>query len=337
MDDEYVKPRPVVAGRPWVALAIALAAAVGLLLLPGRWTAPVKGTAAAALRPGQRAAAAISEQADRASGAVRRHFRTAGQLAEAQQEVERLKAENGRLAAQLAAAKRPARPAPEDARDEAHRLLVARCVTARVLGRQARAFLARHAILDAGSRSGIEPGALAVDPPPALIDRGIDAGLAPGRLVLADSRVWGKVVEVGTVTSTVQRVTEPGYRDVVRLAGPGMPGQAPRLGPEGILEGTGQPLARVRLVAVSEPVETGDLVYAAAGGVLPEPLLYGRVVRLEQPVGAAHWEIWMEPAAAASHPDQLAVLRVELNPLRVSSRQPAAGSHEEDSGRKRPR
>ena len=322
MNEEYVKPRPVFAGRPCVALATALAASVALLLLPARWTAPLKGAVAAALRPGQQAALVVSEQARRAMAAVKGHFQTAVQLAEAQEEVDRLKAENGRLAVQLAAAKAPARPAPQDARDDAQRLLVARCVTARVLGRQARAFLARHEILDVGSRSGVEPGAVAVDPPPALIDRGGDADLAPGRLVLAGSRVWGKVVEVGPYTSTVQRAAEAGYRDVVRLAGPSPPGQPPRLGPEGILEGTGQPLARVRLVSVNEPVEKGDLVYAAAaGGVLPEPLLYGRVVRLEQPVGAAHWEIWMEPAAE-SHPDRVAVLRVELNPLRVSSRQP---------------
>ena len=332
MKDEYAKPRPVVAVSPAVTLGIALAVAVALLLLPARWTAPLKGAAAAALRPGQQVALVISEQANRVSAAVKRHFRTAGQLAEAQQEVDRLEGENRRLAAQLAAAKRPARPVTEDAGDDAERLLVARCVKARVLGRQARAFLARHEILDAGSRAGVEPDALVVDPPPALIDRGSDADLAPGRLVLEGSRVWGKVVEVGPYTSSVLGVTEPGYRDVVRLAGPGPPGKPPRLGPEGILEGTGQPLARVRMIAVNEPIEVGDLVYtAAAGGVLPEPLRYGRVVRLERPVGAAHWEIWMEPAAAGN-PDQVAVLRVELNPLRVSSRQRAAGSGQPVAG-----
>jgi hypothetical protein len=106
-------------------------------------------------------------------------------------------------------------------------------------------------------------------------------------------------------------VTEPGYRDLVRLG---------ESGPQGVLEGTGEPLARVRLVEVTEPVAMGDGVYSTAGkGFLPEPLLYGRVVRVERPVGAAHWEIWMEPAADPHQTEEVAVLRVELNRLRVAA------------------
>jgi hypothetical protein len=59
---------------------------------------------------------------------------------------------------------------------------------------------------------------------------------------------------------------------------------------------------------------------AAARGILPDPLLYGRIARLERPTGAAHWEIWMEPAVAESAPETVAVLRAELSPLRVAER-----------------
>ncbi len=80
------------------------------------------------------------------------------------------------------------------------------------------------------------------------------------------------------------------------------------------------PMARVRLVEVTRPVSVGDLVYTAAEkGVLPAPLLYGRVVRLQRPIGAAHWEIWMQPALAADEPQQVAVLRTELNPSRLAA------------------
>ena len=84
------------------------------------------------------------------------------------------------------------------------------------------------------------------------------------------------------------------------------------------MEGTGEPLARVRLVAVTEPVSVGDPIYSSAGeGVVTSPLLCGRIVRLEQPVGAAYWEIWMQPAVGPREPQEVSVLRTELNPRRT--------------------
>jgi hypothetical protein len=48
-------------------------------------------------------------------------------------------------------------------------------------------------------------------------------------------------------------------------------------------------------------------------------MLYGRVAKLERKPGAAHWEISMEPAiATAAAPSRVAVLRMELNPARVT-------------------
>jgi len=284
-----------------------------LALLPGRWTAPTRGATATLLRPGQAAALGLRRHAARATTWVRCHFQAAGRLAEAEAELQRLAEENHRLAAELAAAQTRPSDTAGDPGDNGGRLLLARCVSARVLGRQARAFLGRHHLLDVGSREGIEPESLVVDCP-GLIDRGRDADLATGQLVLAGRRIWGKIVELGSQTSVVRGVTEPGYRDLVQL------GSA--RGPKGILEGTGEPLARIRLVEVTQPVSVGDPVYAAAGkGVLPVPLLYGRIVRLERPVGAAYWEIWMQPAVA-DEPEQVAVLRTELNPLRVAEKGP---------------
>ena len=64
----------------------------------------------------------------------------------------------------------------------------------------------------------------------------------------------------------------------------------------------------------------GDAVYSIAGkGFLAEPLLCGRVVRLERPVGAAHWEIWMQPAVDPHRTDEVAVLTIEVDPLRVAA------------------
>lgn len=300
---------------PAAALGIGLLAAIVLALLPARWTGAMRHTAQALLRPGQRAALGVRREGNRATTWVKSHFQTAAQLAETEGEIQRLKQENRRLAAELAAARTQPAKASADHTDDAEPLLLAQCVPALVLGRQARAFLGRHHLLDLGSSEGVQPEALVVAWP-ALIDRGGDSDIRPGQLVLSGRRVWGKIVELGSHTSVVRPVTEPGYRDVVQLGD--------SCGPQGILEGTGEALARIRLVEVTEPVSLGDPVYAtAAKGVLPAPLLYGRIVRLDRPVGAAHWEIWMQPAVA-DEPERVGVLRMELNPLRVAGKKTIA-------------
>jgi hypothetical protein len=47
--------------------------------------------------------------------------------------------------------------------------------------------------------------------------------------------------------------------------------------------------------------------------------LYGRVVRVEQRGGDAHWQIWMAPAVGRDLPDEVSVLRLRLNPKRQIS------------------
>jgi hypothetical protein len=73
------------------------------------------------------------------------------------------------------------------------------------------------------------------------------------------------------------------------------------------------------MVEATEAVAAGDLVFTADDSVLDVPLLYGRVVKLQRQPGAAHWEIWMEPAmSAGSPPSQVAVLQMEVNPARLA-------------------
>ena len=236
-------------------------------------------------------------------------------MAQSEADRRRLEEENRRLATELALLRsrtaRAERPASDD------RLLAAGCVPARVLGRQARDFLVSEGILDIGSRDGVRKGAMVIGAPKSLLDQGANRRLESEELVLAQGRVWGKIVEVGPQTSTVRTPCEPGFRDLVRLGVPSADGRTPRLGPQGLLEGTGEPLARVQGVDVTEPVAVGDAVYTASGqGVLPQPLLYGFVVRVQRPVGAAHWDIWMKPALD-SEPESVVVLRTQINPARV--------------------
>jgi cell shape-determining protein MreC len=246
---------------------------------------------------------------------IEAHDETLRRLARSEADRRKLEEQNGRLAAELALARRQTaenQRGPDDAR-----LLVAGLIPARLLGRQARDFLAGAGILDAGSRDGVRGEALVVGRPKWLVDQGANCRLTPEDLLLAEGRVWGKIVEVGPQTSTVRTPCEAGFRDLVKLGAPPADGRPPRLGPQGLLEGTGEPLARVGRVDVTEPVAVGDAVYTASDqGFLPQPLLYGFVVRVGRPVGAAHWEIWMKPAVE-DEPDRVFVLRPEINPARV--------------------
>ena len=304
-------------------LGVGLILAVLLMLVPPAWVAPVRGGIGAGLLPGQIGIANLLTEKDRLADEAKRHFDTVARLTEAERNLDRLRRENDRLTAQLeefdshnADLERESVSQAED------RLLNLQCIWARVLGQQARAFLQENVPLDVGSRAGVQSDALVIGGPEGLlIDQGKAAELQSGQLVLGRGRVWGKIVEVGPYTSTARTVTEPGYRDLVRLATPDAHGRPTRWGPEGILEGLGERLARIRLVEVTEPVSVGDLVFTAAGeGVLPKPLLYGRVVRVERPTGASHWKIWMEPAMGRHGPRRVAVLRIQLNPIRVAQR-----------------
>ncbi len=292
--------------RPGAALVAGLVLAVVLMALPASWTAARKGNVAAMLRPGHVVVLGLRAQVESIVARAANHLDTARKLAEAHREQARLAAENRRLTAELAAEQRRSASAEPDDAERSSRLLHARWVDARVLGQFARAFLARRHLLDAGSEHGVQADA-------PVIDRGRDAGVEAGQVVVGEGRVWGKVTEVGRLTSVVRTLTEPGYRDLVQL-GPS--------GPEGILEGNGEPLARLRHVEVTEPVALGDAVYSAAGrGLLEEALLCGKVVRVERPVGAAHWEIWVEPAVDPARVSSVAVLRAAPDPVRVAARE----------------
>ncbi|NLX97507.1 MAG: hypothetical protein GXY83_15170 [Rhodopirellula sp.] len=299
--------------HPHAALALGLAVALLLVCLPRDWSAAGKNAMQTALWPGQVAARAIRQPAAATLSAARRHFRTTAQLADAQRELESLREEKRRLLISLAAMEHEVQAATIREPVDHQRLLGVECVEAHVLGQQALAFLGRNHLLDVGFQEAISPNDLVIPAIPELIDRGSDWPLAAGQYVVRENGIWGKIVEVGRHASTVRGLTEPGYRDLVRLS------DGDAAGPQGILEGTGEPLARIRLIEVTEPVTVGDAVYAAVGkGILARPLRYGRVVRVERPIGAAHWDIWMQPTVDVDRLEQVAVLKTVLNPRRLA-------------------
>lgn len=311
--------------QPAVVLAIALIGSAALVCLPERYRTWIKGHTADTLRPAQVAMLGVRRETARWAAVARRQFRTASEAARLESEITRLTEENRQLAARLAALQLESN-APAAASGS---LLKARTVEARVLGRQALAWLGRAQLLDVGRTAGAENGALVLTSPHALIvDGGADRSLKPGQLALGENCVWGRIAEVGRYTSLVRGLLDPGYRDLVQIVGQKAAARGLRRGPQGVLEGTGAPQAKISRVEVAEPVEVGDLVYTAAElGLLARPALYGQVVRVQRPVGSAFWEIWMEPAGGARVPDRLSVLTADLRPSRLAT-SAAEGEHE---------
>jgi hypothetical protein len=85
-----------------------------------------------------------------------------------------------------------------------------------------------------------------------------------------------------------------------------------------VLVGNGDALCRIELVETTEPVSVGDQVCTVADGVVPTPLVYGHITRVEAPAAGAHWQIWMQPEIGADVPRQVAILKLELNPARIA-------------------
>jgi|GEM_PF-778322 len=326
-------------------LALTLAAGLLITALPRRALEPLRAGYAWAVEPGRLAADSVSQFAQTNIRRWRDRGTTTEKLAALRQQVEQLTARNNELESVLA------RPAPgvnahsiaSASADELPPLIRVDCLAVHVLGRHACAVLATDQIIRAGQDQGLSRDSLVLadsalrspktnDPKtsqPTMIDGGEDAGLTMGDLTLVGRRVYGRVVKVGAQTSTVRRADQPGYRDVVEIA----PAQAdtaqskianaqaaqatPPPALRGILEGVGEQQARVRMVSAQQVVSVGDLVLTTEQqGVSPQPLVYGRVARVERAAGAPHWDIWVDLAAGSDAQDRLLVLRARRNPAR---------------------
>ena len=307
----------------WSACAAAgtVAAALVLASLPNRWISPARELARETLRPGQLAVASMRDRVQSFGTPVREVFSRAERLAQSESDLREANAENERLRAALVAARASLAKEQLLARTRmttSEPLTRNALIETRVLGTQARAFLERRGIIEAGRTHGVEPGNLVVDATAQSVDVGQDLGAESGDYLLAGRGVWGRIVDVGPHTATARRVHGAGYRDLVRLSH----GQDdnPHWGPQGILEGTGERLCRIRYIDTTEPVSVGDLVYAAPHqSGTDEPLVYGRVVRAQRAAESAHWDVWMEPAAAGTAPERLAVLTARVNPRRLAN------------------
>jgi cell shape-determining protein MreC len=304
--------------RPRLILAGSLALGLIMAVLPARVLQPLRGLYDRALEPGQIVAGRLVARAETLVARVRHVSATADEVAELTGNAARLRARNQELETALTLAQ--ARAAQADATNKLPAtppLVLTEAIRARVLGRRSGALLTETEIVAAGSTSGIRREALALVDSSVTVDAGLDAAVVAGDFALVGRRVYGKVFEVAPHTCVVRSADQPSYRDVVQLMKL-VDGQA-HFGATGILEGAGSGRCRVRMVAASEEVAAGDLVFTARDeGLSTQPLLYGAVSRCERSPGAPHWDIWINLDDGRERPSHLVVLRSTLNPARVA-------------------
>jgi cell shape-determining protein MreC len=302
--------------RRGAKLASPLAGLVGLLALasvlaclPESRAAPLREAMQSIVAPGQ----SLVSQAHHWTSRRFEYLVTASaeidQIGVLADEVHRLQLRNEELEAALALA----RPGQEESSAASTPLVGADLVGARVLGRQARVFLQRAKLIESGADFGLEEGDLALATTRPLVDQGANVGLAVNDLAIAGRRVWGRLEQVGPHTSSIRRATDAGFREVIELAH--CDDGHWHITARGVLEGKGEALARVSMVAVTHSVSVGDFALAASlRGVVSAPLVFGRIERVERRPGMTHWDIWVTPAVGPDEPGQVEVLRLKSSP-----------------------
>jgi cell shape-determining protein MreC len=196
-------------------------------------------------------------------------------------------------------------------------LLVPELLEAIVLGEENAALWRSGKLIDKGRADGLLESTLVLEDCNPLIDQGSAAGLKTGQAVYAGRIVIGRIALVGRLSSTFEPVTHPNYRGRARLARKTEEGLL--FGAGGILAGQGEPLCRLERVNSTVPVSVGDEVYTDTGdGLFPEPMYYGKVVKVKLQPGSPRWEITVKPAASELHPQTVQILRKYINPVRVA-------------------
>ena len=149
-----------------------------------------------------------------------------------------------------------------------------------------------------------------------VIDQGRAAGMRESLPVMAGQCVVGKLSDVGRRISRVRLVTDPLYRGRARILRTVDDGYA--YGPEGILEGTGEELCRLRYVSPKLSVRVGDEVFTADPLTSSSaPLYYGRIVKAELDENAHEWSLWIRPGCRFETLNTVQILQEQIATERI--------------------
>lgn len=291
--------------RRIILLALVLAAGLGLGL-PERIAGRTRGGMGTVFVPAQIALGRLTAAVGRLVEPLVAAWRRGRRVTDLEAEIARLRNQNAQLHQRQADLERQL----AEAHTLRNALPAAELVftAAPVIGRDSCTW-ADSLTVGKGARSGIRPGQLVVTPTDRLIAAGADDALAPGDMVLDGACVVGRVTAVAPFHSVVRLVTDPASVMRARVVGV-RDGRTVETG-AGVLQGTEGSRSRLRLEYVRrrDDVRPGDLVLTAGyGGILPAPLLVGRVEAVEPSTMPLLVRVTVAPQARIEHLDRVIVV-----------------------------
>lgn len=139
-----------------------------------------------------------------------------------------------------------------------------------------------------------------------IIDKGKKDGMFINQPVMHGFGLVGKVIEVAPSTAKVLLISDVNSRVVVAL-------QRTRL--EGMLEGIGQGLCRLKYIPLDADVELGDIIVSAGGGgVYPKGLAIGQVESVRVERGGMYKVCVIKPVSPLTGLEEVLCLKSNLKP-----------------------
>jgi len=291
--------------RRVVVLGLVGLALVGLAL-PRRVSARARGGLGTIFAPAQIAVGRIGNAIGSLTRPLVTSWRRGREVEALEAEIDRLTSENAQLLQRQAALERELAEAVALRRTlPAVELAL---TVAPVIGRDSCTW-SRTVTIGRGWQSGVRQG--------QLVARD---GVALGDTALDGARVVGCIAAVGPFHSVVRLVTDPD--SVMRAQVVGMRDGAPVRTASGILTGslTGRTRLRLEYVHRRQDVRPGDVVLTAGyGGVLPAPVVVGRVETVAASTMPLLSDVTVEPAADLASLRRVVI--VHERPRRTAARE----------------
>lgn len=140
-----------------------------------------------------------------------------------------------------------------------------------------------------------------------VLDKGTQAGIASGQVVVDESGVLGQVTRVAPLSAEVTLLTDKDQAIPVQIVRNGLRGVAYGVAERGPQAAAG--LLELRFMTANADVQPGDaLVTSGIDGVYIPGLPVAKVVKVEREAGYTFAKIWLQPAAAIDRYAQVVVL-----------------------------
>ncbi|MCP4650056.1 MAG: rod shape-determining protein MreC [PVC group bacterium] len=137
-----------------------------------------------------------------------------------------------------------------------------------------------------------------------IINKGHSQGIMINQPVMTFAGLVGKVIELSSAEAKVLLISDVNSRVIVLVQ---------RTRDEGILEGIGRGLCRLKYLPVESNVKLGDIVISAGvGGVYPKGLLIGKIESIKIERGGIYKNCIVKPSASLSGLEEILCLKSGL-------------------------